>query len=62
MPVPILKMVGEGFMGQYEMLKHYIGDKIDEIPTGVVSDIIKAWSEESKVSGAAPGESSALSD
>ena len=62
MPVPVLKLIDEGFMGQYEMLRKYMGDDIDNIPAGVVGEIVKAWNEESKNQGASPGESEALSD
>ncbi len=61
-PYPVLKLIDNGFEGQYELLRKYMGDDIDDIPTGMVSDIIKAWNDASKEQGASPGESEALSD
>lgn len=52
----------QGFRSQLEILRLYMGDIVDELPTGVASDILKAWQEESTRQGASPGESSALSD
>ena len=61
-PFPVLKLIDEGFKGQYELLRKYMGDDIDTLQSGMVSDIIKAWNEASQEQGASPGESEALSD
>lgn len=61
-PFPVLKLIDEGFKGQYELLMKYMGDDIEDIPSGMVSDIIKAWNDASKDQGASPGESEALSE
>lgn len=61
-PFPVLKLIDEGFKGQYELMMKYMGDDIEDIPSGMVSDIIKAWDDASKDQGASPGESEALSE
>lgn len=62
MPIPVLKLLDDGVMGQYELLKKYLGDDLDEIPAEVFNQIMKAWEDASKEQGATPGESEALSD
>ena len=47
----------EGFKTQVEMLRRYMGDVVDEIQSGVLSEIMKAWAEESGTQGASVGES-----
>lgn len=50
------------FEWQLKMLKKYMGDIVDELPTGVASDILKAWSDANKKTGVDEGESSASSE
>lgn len=52
----------EGFFAQREMLRKYMGDIVEELTVTTLSDILKAWAEESTAQGEDPGESSALSD
>lgn len=47
----------EAFPVQVEMLRKYMGDVVDELSVGVLSDILRAWSAESKDAGADVGES-----
>lgn len=47
---------GNGFAAQIDMLRLYMGDIVDELPTGVASDILKAWAEANKSVGAPAGE------
>lgn len=42
---------------QIEILAEYMGDVVYTLPTGVVSDILLAWSNESTEQGASVGES-----
>ena len=42
---------------QIRMLRKYMGDVVDELSAGVLSDIMRAWSEECVNSGASMGES-----
>ena len=42
---------------QVEMLRKYMGDVVDELPVGVISNILQAWVEESAKAGASVGES-----
>ena len=51
------KETGEGFVAQVDMLRKYMGDVVDELPAGTLSEILLAWSEESKKAGASVGES-----
>lgn len=51
------KETGEGFIAQVDMLRKYMGDVVDELQTGTLSEILLAWSEESKKAGASVGES-----
>lgn len=62
MPVTKLMKMENGFAEQIEVLRDYIGDVVDDMTAGTVSEILKAWSEESRDGGATMGESSALSD
>ena len=62
MPMKVLLNMGTGIETQVEMLRTYMGDAVDDIPIGVLSDILKAWSAESTGQGASVGESKALSD
>ena len=48
---------GDRFMSQVEMLRKYMGDVVDELSAGTLSDILRAWSEESTKAGASTGES-----
>ena len=52
----------EGFRSQYEMLRKYMGDAVENLTVSTVGDILSAWAEESSNQGASPGESQALSD
>lgn len=42
---------------QVEMLRQYMGNVVDELPTGTLSEILQAWGEESMNAGASVGES-----
>ena len=48
---------GDRFMSQVEMLRKYMGDVVDELSAGILSDILRAWSDESTQAGATVGES-----
>lgn len=48
---------GDRFMSQVEMLRKYMGDVVDELSAGTLSDILRAWSDESTRAGASVGES-----
>ena len=52
----------ERFKAQYEILKKYAGDVVDELPAGTISEILQAWLDESNGVGASVGESSASSE
>lgn len=62
MPIKMLEEMskaderGEGFMWQVKMLRKYMGKVVDDIPAGVASDILKAWSDTTSESGAEVGE------
>lgn len=45
------------FTAQVDMLRKYMGDVVDNLPVGVLSEILKAWGEESTRAGASMGES-----
>lgn len=45
------------FTTQVDMLRKYLGDIVDELPVGVISNILQAWVEESAKAGASVGES-----
>ena len=45
------------FTAQVDMLRKYMGDVVDDLPVGVLSEILKAWGEESTRAGASMGES-----
>ena len=45
------------FSTQVEMLRKFLGDVVDELPVGVISNILQAWVEESAKAGASVGES-----
>ena len=68
MPVEMLREMndadkrGESFEWQLGMLKKYMGDVVEQLPGGVVRDILHDWSLETKKSGADAGESSASSE
>ena len=62
MPSKILLGLRGDFESQIEMLRKYMGDIVDDIPATTLSEILKAWSEESRGQGASVGESEALSD
>lgn len=62
MPSKVLLDLRGDFASQVEMLRKYMGDIVDEISATTLSDILKAWSEESRGQGASVGESEALSD
>ena len=53
---------GDDYMKQVEWLRLFIGDVVDDLTLSETSDILKAWVNASKDSGASVGESSALSD
>lgn len=50
---------GKGLEAQIEMLRKYMGDDVDTLPAETITEILKAWAEESKEYGASVGESSA---
>ena len=62
MPYKTLYLTRNGFAGQVEMLRAYMGDVVDELTAGVLTEILEGWSDEGRKQGASPGESSALSD
>lgn len=62
MPTKLIKQIDNGFGSQVEMLRHYIGDTVDDLTAGTVKEIVTAWMEASKDGGAAVGESKASSD
>ena len=45
------------FTAQVDMLRKYMGEVVDDLPVGVLSEILKAWGEESTRAGASMGES-----
>lgn len=45
------------FTAQVDMLRKYMGDVVDDLPVGVLSEILKAWGKESTRAGASMGES-----
>lgn len=45
------------FTAQVDMLRKYMGDVVDDLHVGVLSEILKAWGEESTRAGASMGES-----
>lgn len=47
----------ESFPAQVDMLRKYMGNVVDELTVGTLSDILRAWSEESNKTGASVGES-----
>ena len=47
----------EGFEAQYEMLRKYMGDDVEELSSSMATNILEAWAEESNENGASPGES-----
>ena len=63
MPYSILKQMQDHsnapdeFDVQVDMLRKYIGSVVDELSATTLSDILKAWSEESSKQGATMGES-----
>lgn len=62
MPVPLLRKMDEGPLGQFDILAAYMGAESDGLDFKQVGEIIKAWLEASKEQGATVGESSALSE
>ena len=62
MPMKVLLNMGGSFESQVEMLRIYMGDAVDDLTASTLSDILKAWSDESRGVGASVGESEALSD
>lgn len=62
MPYSVLKAMNDAgeedrFDVQVEMLRAYMGDVIDELTAGELSDILKGWSEACQAEGAPVGES-----
>lgn len=47
----------EQFTAQVKMLREYMGDAVDKIPVETLSEILKAWAEESNNTGTTVGES-----
>lgn len=47
----------ESFPAQVNMLRKYMGDAVDDLSAGVLSEILTAWGEESINAGATVGES-----
>lgn len=45
------------FTAQIEMLRKYMGDVVDDLTAGVMSEILNAWGDESVKTGASVGES-----
>lgn len=48
---------GNGFVAQIDMLRVYMGDVVDKLSSGVLTEILNAWSDESTKTGASVGES-----
>ena len=46
----------ESLRYQMELLRRYVGDKVDELTAGDVTAIYQAWTEESAKQGATAGE------
>ena len=46
----------EAFKGQMEVLRIYIGEKVDELTAGEIRDVFNAWAEESSDQGTEVGE------
>lgn len=62
MPYSVLKKMREAssdeqFPAQVNMLRKYMGDVVDDLSAGTLSDILRAWSDESREAGASVGES-----
>lgn len=63
MPYSVLKKMKDArgeenrFSTQVDMLRKYMGDVVDDLDPATLSDILKAWAEESKQQGAKVGES-----
>lgn len=63
MPFTILNRMKEAanteerFPVQVDMLRHYMGDVVDELTASTLSEILAAWGEESANAGASVGES-----
>lgn len=57
MPMKKLLMMKDGFEGQVELMRAYMGDIVDDLTAKTLSDIINAWSEANKDKGASVGES-----
>lgn len=47
---------GKGLEAQVEMLRKYMGDDVDELTSETVTEILRAWANESKEYGASVGE------
>lgn len=62
MPYSTLKAMNDAeednrFDIQIDMLREYMGDVVDELTAGELSDILKAWSAACQAEGASVGES-----
>lgn len=51
------KGTDERFPAQIRMLRKYMGDDVDDLSAGTLSEILQAWGEESMKAGATLGES-----
>lgn len=63
LPYSVLQQIRETvntddrFPAQVEMLRKYMGDVVDDLSAGTLSEILTAWGEESMEAGASVGES-----
>lgn len=48
---------GDKFDKQVKMLRKYMGEVVDDLMAGELSEILKAWAEASKAEGVSVGES-----
>lgn len=62
MPMKVLRTLDGTFTSQVEMLRLYMGDVVDDLTAGTLTEILKGWAAEGKEQGASVGESEALSD
>ena len=57
MPMKHLVLIKDGFEGQVEMMRAYMGDIVDDLTAQTLSDIVNEWSTAQKDAGASVGES-----
>ena len=57
-----LQEASEDYAKQLDWLRQFIGSAADELTPKTTTDILQAWAQASRDSGASPGESEALSE